>query len=167
MSDQVSRRAFVVRPATAEDVDGIVAVGHETWRATYTELAGAEYVRRGLARWWSPKGIAQTVTEGGALVAVEGTRVVGVATYSRDGDVVDVWKLYVLPSVQGGGVGRALLRAVVDGPAADATAVRLAHLAGNAPARAFYERQGFVETHRTADEDGGPGHVWMRLDLRG
>ncbi|NHA01587.1 GNAT family N-acetyltransferase [Nocardioides sp. W3-2-3] len=72
----------------------------------------------------------------------------------------------MLPSEQGGGAGRALLRAVVEGPAAGASAIRLAHVAGNAAARAFYERQGFTETHRTAGEDGGPDLAWMRLPLR-
>ncbi|MEV4999643.1 GNAT family N-acetyltransferase [Nocardioides sp. LML1-1-1.1] len=155
-----------VRPATAADVDGIVAVGHAAWPPAYTAVAGADYVRRGLAQWWSVDHIAQAVADGLALVAVDGPRVVGVATYSLDGDVVDVWKLYVLPSEQGRGIGRALLRAVAEGPGADAGAIRLAHLAGNAPARAFYERQGFTETHRTTNDEGGPDHVWLRLSLR-
>lgn len=158
--------AITVRPATPGDVDGIVAVGHATWPPTYTDLAGADYVRRGLAQWWSVDHIAQAVADGLAIVAVDGSRVVGVTTYSLDGDVVDVWKLYVLPSQQGSGTGRALLRAVAEGPGADAAAIRLAHLAGNAPARAFYERQGFTETHRSTNEEGGPDHVWMRLPLR-
>ncbi len=158
--------SVTVRPATAADVDGIVAVGHATWPPTYTAVAGADYVRRGLAQWWSSEHIAQAVRDGLALVAVDGPRVVGVATYSLDGDVVDVWKLYVLPSEQGRGTGGALLRAVAEGPGAEAAGVRLAHLAGNDPARAFYERQGFTETHRTANEDGGPEHVWMHLPLR-
>lgn len=158
--------AIAVRPATPEDVDGIVAVGHETWPPTYTAVTGADYVRRGLAQWWSVDHIGQTVADGLALVAVDGQRVVGVATYSLDGDVVDIWKLYVLPSQQGSGTGRALLRAVVEGPGAEASAIRLAHVVGNAPARAFYERQGFAETHRTSGEDGGPDLAWLRLPLR-
>ena len=67
---------------------------------------------------------------------------------------------------QGPGAGAALLDAVVTGPGAGAGEIRLAHMAGNDRARAFYERHGFTETHRSADELGGPDSVWMRLPLR-
>lgn len=154
--------SLTVRPATGADVEAIVTVGRVTWPAAYTAIAGEDYVRRGLAAWWSPEGIAQAVAGGRTLVAVVQERVVGVATFSVDDGVLDLWKLYVLPDAQGTGAGSALLAAVVDGPGAAAREVRLAHLDGNAPARAFYERHGFVETHRTPDELGGPDSVWMR-----
>ncbi|TQK72778.1 ribosomal protein S18 acetylase RimI-like enzyme [Nocardioides sp. SLBN-35] len=155
-----------VRPATPADVDAVVAVGHATWPAVYTPIAGEEYVRRGLAEWWSPEGTAQAIAAGRVLVSESDGHVTGVATYSLDGDVVDLWKLYVVPSAQGTGAGAALLDAVVSGPGAGASAIRLAHLAGNDRARAFYEHHGFSETHRTAGELGGPDSVWMRLPLR-
>jgi hypothetical protein len=39
----------------------------------------------------------------------------------------------------------------------------LAYMDGNASARAFYGRRGFIQTHREADELGGPDDVWMEL----
>ncbi|MBM7518810.1 GNAT family N-acetyltransferase [Nocardioides nitrophenolicus] len=160
------RGRATVRPARPDDVAAVVAVGHLTWPATYTPIAGAEYVRRGLAEWWSPAGTADAIAAGRVLVAESDGQVVGVATYSLDGEVVDLWKLYVVPSAQGTGAGAALLDAVVSGPGVGASEIRLAHLAGNERARAFYERHGFTETHRTADALGGPDSVWMRLPLR-
>ncbi|TNM36585.1 GNAT family N-acetyltransferase [Nocardioides albidus] len=154
-----------VRPATPADVDAVVAVGHATWPAAYTAIAGEEYVRRGLAEWWSPEDMAQAIAAGRVLVSESDGQVTGVASYSVEGDVVDIWKLYVVPDAQGTGAGGALLAAVVAGPGAGAREIRLAHMAGNDRARAFYERHGFRETHRTADELGGPDSVWMRLPL--
>lgn len=156
---------ITVRPATAGDVDDIVDVGHETWHATYTSIAGEEYVREGLAKWWTTDGIAATVEAGRALVAEVEGRVVGMASWSVDGDVLDLWKLYVRPGAHRRGVGTALMRAVATGPAADLLLVRLAHKDGNVNARRFYERQGFTETHRSPDELGGPDNVWMELRL--
>lgn len=155
-----------VRPATPADVDAVVAVGHATWPAAYTALAGEDYVRRGLAEWWSPEGTAQAIAAGRVLVSESGGQVTGVATYSVEDDVVDIWKLYVVPDAQGTGTGSALLAAVVAVPGARAREIRLAHMAGNEQARAFYERHGFTETHRTPDELGGPDNVWMRLPLQ-
>jgi len=34
---------------------------------------------------------------------------------------------------------------------------------GNVSAREFFERMGFVETHRETDQLGGPDNVWMAL----
>ena len=154
-----------VRQARDADVDGIVTVGHVTWPSTYLELAGAEYVTAGLARWWTPDGIAHAIEAGQVLVAELDGRVVGVAMFSVDGSVVDLWKLYVMPDCQGSGVGAQLLQAVIDGPAREAATVRLAHKKGNTRARTFYEQWGFLETHRTPDDLGGPDNVWMELIL--
>ncbi|MGO4453354.1 GNAT family N-acetyltransferase [Arthrobacter sp. RAF14] len=155
-----------VRQAKAADVDGVVAVGHTTWPPTYLELAGAEYVKAGLARWWGSEGIAEAIAAGQILVAEVDDRVVGVAMFSADGSVVDLWKLYVMPEFQGSGVGAQMLQAVIDGPGSRATSIRLAHKEGNTRARSFYERWGFAETHRTPDDLGGPDNVWMALSLR-
>ncbi|WP_408896760.1 GNAT family N-acetyltransferase [Nocardioides sp. R1-1] len=127
----------IVRPAAAADVEAIVNVGRVTWPAAYTAIAGEDYVSRGLAAWWDPADIAQAVRGGRALVAVAGEQVVGVATYSVADEVLDLWKLYVLPQAQGTGAGSALLTAVVEGPGAAAREIRLAHLDGNDRARAF------------------------------
>lgn len=118
-------------------------------------------MRRGLALWWSHDRTVQAIASGRVLVAECAGRVVGMASYTIDGDVLDLWRLYVVPRAHGTGAGHALMEAVLAGPARELRVVRLAHMDGNAVARAFYERQGFVETHRSADELGGPDNVWM------
>ena len=45
-----------IRLARPDDLDGVLEVGRQTWPATYVPLVGEEYVRNGLARWWTPEG---------------------------------------------------------------------------------------------------------------
>ncbi len=142
---------MTVRKATVDDVDAVRAVGHATWPATYGPIHGEEYVRAGLARWWSTEAVRRGI-DGGATttyVAEDGTgEVIGCAVVGeRDGGPF-VWKLYVVPTAQRSGAGRALLDAVVDDLPEDTVAVSLDHAEGNDRAHAFYEAQGFVETHR-------------------
>ncbi|UDY24524.1 GNAT family N-acetyltransferase [Nocardioides sp. Kera G14] len=149
----------------ADDVDAILEVGRTAWHATYVPLAGEDYVREGLAQWWTVESTLRAIEGNRILVAEVGDRVVGMTGFGRDGDALVVWRLYLLPEAQRRGLGRALLEAAIESHRGDVTAVRLAHMAGNDNARAFYDRMGFVETHRESSSLGGPDDVWMRLDL--
>lgn len=155
-----------VRIATVDDIDAVVEIGTATWWATYPAIAGEEYVVRGIARWWTVESTRSAIESGRVRIAEDGARPVGMASYSVDGSVIDLWKLYVLPEAQGTGAGSALLRSVIDAAGPEHTTIRLAHKDGNAKARAFYERNGFVETGRSPDEIGGPDNIWMECDLR-
>lgn len=155
-----------VRVATLADLEAVIDIGTTTWWATYPPIAGDDYVVEGLARWWTPESTRPGIEAGRVRVAEESGRPVGMASYSVSGPVIDLWKLYVLPDAQGTGAGSALLASVVEAAAPEQTTIRLAHKDGNARARAFYERKGFVETGRSPDEIGGPDNVWMELQLR-
>lgn len=54
---------------------------------------------------------------------------------------------YLVPEAQGRGVGSAVLRCLMSEADASAKAIRLDVLRGS-DAKRFYERHGFVETHR-------------------
>lgn len=150
----------LVRPATADDVAAIVAVGHATWPATY-DFAGSDYVEHGLATWWSPAAVLRGLSSTTTIVAEVDGRVVGVANVDLRPDVPVIWRLYVLPAHQGTGVGGALLRALVDAVPADRRAVSIEYAAGNDRAAAVYARHGFVETRRESGErPGWPEQVW-------
>lgn len=140
-----------VRRATADDVEAVRAVGHATWPPTYGPIRGEQYVRDGLARWWSADVVRRGIEGPGLRTYVaedSAGEVIGCSVVGeRDGGPF-VYKLYVLPTAQRSGAGRALLDAVIDDLPDDAVAVRLDHAEGNDRAHAFYERLGFVETHR-------------------
>ena len=152
-----------IRLARPADLAGILDVGRSTWPSTYTDLAGEEYVRNGLASWWTEDGTMPAISDGRVWVAEDGDKIVGMTMYGVADRVVDVWKLYVRPKRQGEGIGRALLDSVIAATRGSADRVTLAYMDGNTSARAFYERRGFVETHRETDALGGPDDVWMEL----
>jgi ribosomal protein S18 acetylase RimI-like enzyme len=152
--------AVTVRPATDEDVPAITAIGHRTWQATYEPFAGADYVAKGLARWWSQDVIRAAL--GGTLVAENGAgSVIGMASCSPSDDALIIWKLYVLPEAQGSGAGSALLRRVITDAGHRYRSVRLEYLDGNDRAAGFYARNGFRYLKRESDPDGGPDSVWL------
>ena len=160
-----------IRRAELADVADVVAVGHATWPRTYEPIAGPDYVRRGLGTWWTVDACLPAVRDGRTLVALDSddgpaSRVVGMASWSREDDTVTIWKLYVLPEFQGRGVGRSLLHGVLEEVRRDdATTARLAFLAGNEAARGFYEANGFEITATERGGLGGPDNVWMEREL--
>jgi GNAT superfamily N-acetyltransferase len=149
-----------IRTAVPADIDGIMAIGQQTWPATYG-FAGPDYVAHGLATWWSAEATAQTLKDTTVLVAVDGEELIGVGNIDRRGPVPIIWKLYVVPTAQGTGAGSALLSSLVtyaDGP------VRLEYVDGNERAARFYARHGFVEIRREpGEEPGWPDTVWVEL----
>lgn len=157
----------VVRTATEADLDAVLEIGHVCWRATYTPIAGAEYVERGLAGWWTPETNRPAIAEGRVLVGELDGRVLGMTSTSVVDDLVVVWRLYVLPEAQGHGLGTALLDAVEAAAPSGVVGLRLSHLEGNDRARGFYEHLGFVATgEREPDTIGGPDDLWMERPLR-
>jgi GNAT superfamily N-acetyltransferase len=90
------------------------------------------------------------------LVAENEDGVFGVGNLDQRGPVPIIWKLYVVPTAQSGGVGSALLTALIT--LAGDHPVRLEYVAGNDRAAAFYARHGFMELRR---EPGPPDLVWV------
>lgn len=84
------------------------------------------------------------IDRGWVTVAIQNGQVVGFL--ARDGEEISA--LYLLPRVEGQGVGRALL----DYAKSQSPRLHLWAFQANAGAQRFYERQGFVEKSR------GDGH---------
>ncbi len=161
------RDGVSLRAATGEDLQGVVAVGHRTWPATYIPIAGKDYVAMGLAKWWTADATIPAIRAGRVTVAELGDEIVGMTSVGPlDGHLV-LWKLYVVPELQGSGVGGMLLRAAIARATADEyDELRLSYLDGNDGARGFYEHYGFEVFDR--DEGGEiPDSIWMRLQLKG
>lgn len=161
MSDTV-----VVRDATQDDLDAVLRIGHACWRSTYTPLAGADYVERGLAAWWTPENNRPAIADGLVLVAEVDGRVLGMSSRSVVGDHLVVWRLYVDPTAHGHGLGTRLLEAVEAAAPEGVVGLRLSHLEGNDRARGFYEHLGFTATgERKVGDLGGPDDLWMQRPL--
>ncbi|MFC3740588.1 GNAT family N-acetyltransferase [Paractinoplanes deccanensis] len=148
-----------IRRANQGDIEAIISVGRQTWPRTY-EFAGAEYVSKGLATWWSAEAIQRTLETTTVLVADGEKAIVGTGNIDLRPEVPVIWKLYVVPEMQGAGIGSALIDELVD--VAAGRPVRLEYTDGNAHAAGFYAAHGFVEVRREAnDQPGWPDAVWL------
>ncbi len=155
-----------LRKAVYDDAEAVVAVGHATWPVTYGPIAGDDYVRMGLERWWTVDGSLPGILAGRCTVAEVDGRIVAVGLVGpMDGDLV-LFRLYVMPDHQGQGLGATLLEQILeDARQSGHQTIRLSYLEGNDGARRFYERHGFVEDHREPTGAGVPDSVWMIRDL--
>ncbi|TWD83632.1 ribosomal protein S18 acetylase RimI-like enzyme [Kribbella amoyensis] len=158
---------ITVRPATLDDVEGVRAIGHRTWPVAYAELATPEFIEDGLARYWSAGAIEWGIRNGITLVAVDtgSTELVGMAGLGQEDGFWVMWKLYVLPGYQAGGVGKALLDGAIEALPAGTDQLLLNVLVGNEKAIGFYRRHGFREPERTPARELGDHQCWMGLDL--
>ncbi len=138
---------IALRPAVADDAEGVKRVHVQAWREAYVGWSPQEVLDRrdevvSVERW-------RATIDGGAAqiaVAVDDTgRIVGWAARGagRDDDAPypnELNGLYALDEVQGGGIGRALLEFAIG---ADGGAY-LWVLRDNLKARGFYAHLGFA-----------------------
>ena len=128
---------MTIRPATAADLDAVVAL----------ELTclGADAWSRGLVE----QGIAAALPTVSYLVAEVDGVVVGHAVASAAGDDAELQRIAVDPAYRRRGLAGELLAAVEQRAAADgATRLLLEVREDNTTAAAFYESRGFVEVGR-------------------
>lgn len=152
---------LVVRPADGNDLDGVVAVGRETWPATYASIFPPDLVDLFLAKWWTKDANIPSIRAGRTFVAERDGEIVAMASHGLHEGRFVVWKLYVRPGHQGQGVGGRLLSAMYDRARRDHDTVYLSFSDGNASAYDFARAHGFVEDHR--EEQGIlPELIWMR-----
>lgn len=149
----------VVRAAFPDDAHAIAAVHTATWRDAYAGLLPEEFLAGMDAGEWAERwrGRLAAPAEGVfTLVFETDGEVRGFVSGGSSRDEFpggEVYAIYVDPGCQGRGAGRRLLEAatrlLAGAGFADAS---LWVLSGNAPARGFYESQGW---HRD-----GSGHEW-------
>lgn len=169
-----------VRPATPDDLSGVLGVFLACWRESYRGVLSDAAIyamtdERAEALWRrvlaDPRGVVLLAEREGEIVgitryaaptgdATTGDDTTGDDT-TADDDGVDgaVHSLYVSPRAHGGGIGGALLaRASDDLRAAGAEAATLWVFAANAPSIGFYESKGWHAdgATRTQPEFGEP-----------
>jgi ribosomal protein S18 acetylase RimI-like enzyme len=161
-----------VRTAGERDLDAIRAVLVETWHATYDAIYGAAKVTEITDEWHSIASLKARLIKPNSdfLVADDGKRIGGMAfAESTDGGkLVVLRQLYVLPNLQGRGIGGMLLDEIIES-FPEANAIRLEVEAQNTRAIAFYEANGFVRSGDAGEHTGPSGEptVVYRRPLAG
>ena len=161
--------------ARADDVAAMAATVHECME-TYRSFAGPGWSGPSRSEWEAQLRVAMARDGAWCLVAeVPGSELAGhvgflPATHSRrpvaDPHLAHFWQLFVRPAHWGSGVAGDLhARAVEEARGRGFTAMRLFTPAGQARARRFYEREGWV-AGETLDGDAlGLDVVEYRLAL--
>lgn len=163
----------MIEPAVAEDIPVIREVALHTWPVAYANILGKAQLEYMLDMMYSEKALLEQITLHGHrfLLAQDLDDTLGFASFSSHLDKPDttrLHKLYVLPGLQGQGIGLALLTAAVQ-------AARVAghsHLELNVNrfnmALEFYKRQGF-RVVRSEQINIGQGFIMddhvLELDL--
>ncbi len=159
-----------VRPATPDDLSGVLGVFLACWRESYRGVLSDAAIdamtdERAEALWRrvlaDPRGVVLLAEREGEIVGITRYAAPTGDDTTADDDRVDgaVHSLYVSPRAHGGGIGGALLaRASDDLRAAGAEAATLWVFAANAPSIGFYESKGWHAdgATRTQPEFGEP-----------
>lgn len=171
-SANFDRYFMKIRKATIEDLPLVREIGTQTYRATYPSILGEEQVQYMLDKFYTPEALAGQMEEGHIFwLCFLDSIPAAFVSFSRTQSLEQTWhlqKIYILPKMQGKGIGRTLLTRVADYcREAGAQGVRLNVNRYN-KARYFYEKLGF-RVIREEDISIGQGYFMndylMELDL--
>lgn len=152
---------FHIRPASSQDFASITDLAHRTWPATFGDILSPAQIAYMLEMMYAPAALeAQTAKGHRFLLALQNEQPMGYTSYELDylQGVTKIHKLYVLPPMQGSGLGRQLIDQVAAiATAADQQRLRLDVNYQN-KAVGFYEHLGFQIIGRQ-DTDIGQGFL--------
>jgi diamine N-acetyltransferase len=138
---------FSIRPAELEDINTIGFLAQQIWPDTYGKIISPEQMYYMIGLFYSPASLRRQIVEDHHrfIIVEQDEEAIGFASWSEMADpgLYKLHKLYVLPGIQGRGLGRAVLQFIYDAIRPEgATGLRLNVNRYN-KARQFYERVGF------------------------
>lgn len=149
-----------LKKATVADLPTIQKIAKVTWGPTYTHIIGEEQVEYMLGKMYNIDALQAQLAQGHKfLIAEQGSKKVGFASYSRDeGDAFHLHKLYVLPEIHGQGVGKLLMNEVVSKVRAEGGKYLRLNVNRYNKAKDFYESAGF-KIKESVDNEIGNGFL--------
>lgn len=151
----------VIRKAELTDIPVIQRIAFKTWPKTFGEILSKPQLTYMLDLMYSENSLTEQINERGHEFVISGTD--GFASFQlnyEDSPVTKVHKIYILPTAQGKGVGKALFSHILAmAKACSNDRLRLNVNKYNLAAIAFYEKLGFAEVSRE-DIPIGSG-FWM------
>lgn len=155
--------------ATATHIPEIRKITYEVWPPTYTPIIGQQQLQYMLDRFYTPEALMKQMDGGHRFyIGYEGDEAVAFASFSAIEDgVYKLHKLYALTSMQGKGLGYAMLQHVKNMILEERASaeLRLNVNRHNARAIAFYNKVGF-EQLAVGDIDIGEGYFMNDYILR-
>jgi ribosomal protein S18 acetylase RimI-like enzyme len=143
----------------------IQAMTQEVWPSTYVPIIGEEQVAYMLALFYTDEALILQMNVGHRfIIGYDEALPVAFASFSEiEEGIYKLHKLYIMPSVQGRGVGRAMLAYIVATINAERSKaqLRLNVNIHNTGAIAFYTKSGFLHLH---DEDIDIGNDYFMND---
>lgn len=109
---------ILISEATASDVETIQAIAKITWPVAYGKILSKEQLDYMLEKMYSDETLKDTIINKGQhfILACENDICLGFASFEHNylnKDVTRIHKLYILPHIQGKGIGRFLVDTVV------------------------------------------------------
>ena len=146
------------RPAIAADIPLLRELAQRIWHACYPDIISAEQIEFMLGRMYSEEQIRKELAEGVSWEVIEnepGNSIGFLAFHLEPDNRVKLNKLYVLPEVQGKGIGTAALRHVFASAAKlGARAVWMQVNKANHRAIGAYKKAGFQIVEEAVFEIG-------------
>lgn len=153
----------MIRLATISDVPSIRAVAQATWPIAYNNIISPEQIAYMLEWMYNEQSLTAAIqaTNQEFLVAVTDQQLIGFAGIEHHymlQPITRIHKLYVLPSVQGSGIGKQLLNAVAERALKHQS--NQLHLNVNKENNAvlFYKKHGF-EINESVELEIGNGFI--------
>ena len=154
------------RKATYEDIGLIKDLAYKIWPAAYGSILSGEQILYMLAQIYNDSALQKQMHDGQDFIMVLSDRLtVGFASFSpveENALVYKLHKIYLLPAVQGAGLGEKLLFHIIDTVKQKGGEVLKLNVNRHNPAREFYVKHGFVVTEEV---DIPIGHGYFMNDF--
>jgi len=113
----MTEELLTIRRAEIDDINEIGFLANQIWPKVYDYMISADQISYMIGLYYSPEALYRQMTEQHHvfLLAEIGENPVGFASFSRlEPGVFNLHKLYLQPDLQGKGIGKALVEAVLD-----------------------------------------------------
>lgn len=150
----------LIRTATAADIPVIRQIAFVTWPVAYGASLSPEQLTYMLDMMYSEASLREQLDKGHAFfIASDEGKDAGFASVSDEGEHrFKLNKLYVDPSAQKTGAGRALLNRAIDHAVSHGGKTLFLQVKRDNPAQHFYAKHGFT-IHSRLDLDIGQGFM--------
>jgi GNAT superfamily N-acetyltransferase len=152
---------YIIKSATTKDIPVIKQIADATWEPTYRNILSSEQISYMLNAIYDVSSLQRQMLESNHQFLILYIRDIpsGFASFSvKHKDVYKLHKIYLLPSLQGKGLGRPLISEVEKLVRAQGGTILELNVNRQNPAKQFYEKAGFVVCK---EEDIPIGPYWM------